>query len=80
MRDNWWRGAGIFLLTTILFSVVSGGIKLLFQFIPYIGDYLHLLSLGKDFYGIFSANNTPDNTWRWEAIAIPQQFAFTKTS
>jgi hypothetical protein len=29
-------------------------------FNPYIGDYDHLLALGKDFYGIFSANNTPD--------------------
>jgi hypothetical protein len=31
------------------------------QFVPYIGDYIHLLALGNDFYGIFSANNTPDN-------------------
>lgn len=30
------------------------------QFQPYVGDYVHLLSVGKDFYGIFSANNTPD--------------------
>jgi hypothetical protein len=29
------------------------------QFDPYLGDYEHLMSLGKDFYGIFSANNTP---------------------
>jgi hypothetical protein len=29
-------------------------------FLPYIGDYLHLMSIGADFYGIFSANNTPD--------------------
>jgi hypothetical protein len=27
---------------------------------PYLGDYVHLQSVGKDFYGIFSANNTPD--------------------
>jgi Repeat of unknown function (DUF346) len=31
------------------------------QFIPYIGDYVHLMAVGQDFYGIFSANNTPDN-------------------
>jgi hypothetical protein len=31
-------------------------------FIPYLGDYIHLLALGDDFYGIFSANNTPDRT------------------
>ncbi|MFL6194353.1 MAG: hypothetical protein ACJ75H_09300, partial [Thermoanaerobaculia bacterium] len=29
-------------------------------FIPYIGDYVHLMTVGKDFFGIFSANNTPD--------------------
>jgi len=28
--------------------------------LPYLGDYLHLLSIGRDFYGIFSANNRPD--------------------
>ncbi|MGK7918004.1 MAG: hypothetical protein AB4038_21125 [Prochloraceae cyanobacterium] len=31
-------------------------------FKPYIGDYLHLMAVGKDFYGIFSANNTPDHS------------------
>ena len=30
------------------------------QFIPYIGDYVHLMAVGPHFYGIFSANNTPD--------------------
>lgn len=30
------------------------------QFQPYIGDYDHLLAVGRDFLGIFSANNTPD--------------------
>jgi hypothetical protein len=29
-------------------------------FLPYIGDYAHLMAVGRDFYGIFSANNTPD--------------------
>jgi hypothetical protein len=28
-------------------------------FDPYLGDYDHLLALGRDFYGIFSANNMP---------------------
>lgn len=27
---------------------------------PYLGDYVHLQAVGKDFYGIFSANNTPN--------------------
>jgi hypothetical protein len=30
-------------------------------FDPYLGDYVHLVAVGKTFYGIFSANNTPDN-------------------
>jgi len=30
-------------------------------FDPYIGDYDHLVAVGRTFYGIFSANNTPDN-------------------
>jgi hypothetical protein len=30
------------------------------QFLPYIGDYNFLLSVGDEFRGIFSANNTPD--------------------
>ena len=28
-------------------------------FSPYLGDYLHMMAVGKDFYGIFSAGNTP---------------------
>jgi len=27
---------------------------------PYLGDYTQVLSIGKDFYGIFSASNYPD--------------------
>jgi hypothetical protein len=29
-------------------------------FDPYIGDYAHLVAVGQRFYGIFSANNTPN--------------------
>ena len=28
---------------------------------PYLGDYLYMMAVGTSFYGIFSANNTPDN-------------------
>ena len=31
-------------------------------FDPYLGDYDHLVAVGTDFCGIFSANNTPDKT------------------
>lgn len=27
--------------------------------VPYIGDYIRLLAVGNDFYGVFSGNNTP---------------------
>lgn len=30
------------------------------SFIPYLGDYVYVQAIGKDFYGIFSASNFPD--------------------
>ena len=30
-------------------------------FLPYLGDYMDLKAVGKDFYGIFSTANTPNN-------------------
>jgi hypothetical protein len=30
------------------------------SFFPYIGDYIRLLAVGADFYGVFCGNNTPD--------------------
>jgi hypothetical protein len=29
------------------------------RFVPYIGDYIRLLAVRKDFYGVFSGNNAP---------------------
>ena len=29
-------------------------------FLPYLGDYVRLLAMGADFYGVFCGNNTPD--------------------
>jgi hypothetical protein len=29
------------------------------QFLPYLGDYAHVLAVGNNFYGIFAANNKP---------------------
>jgi hypothetical protein len=29
-------------------------------FLPYIGDYIRLLAVGADFYGVFCGNNTPN--------------------
>lgn len=28
--------------------------------LPYLGDYVHMLAVGSDFYGVFSTANTPD--------------------
>ncbi|GAB7185036.1 hypothetical protein ATKI12_4867 [Kitasatospora sp. Ki12] len=28
--------------------------------LPYLGDYIRMITVGKDFYGIFCGNNTPD--------------------
>src|SRR5262249_6375316 len=30
------------------------------SFLPYIGDYIRMLSIGTSFYGVFCGNNTPD--------------------
>lgn len=29
-------------------------------FSPYVGDYLHMMAAGKDYYGVFCASNVPD--------------------
>jgi hypothetical protein len=31
------------------------------SFDPYLGDYLSMMAVGRTFYGIFTANNTPDH-------------------
>ncbi len=54
--NDWATAATDFVLATVPANVPAS------TFDPYIGDYANLVSLGKDFYGIFSANNTPINT------------------
>jgi hypothetical protein len=54
--NDWATAATDFVLAT----VPAGAPAPTFQ--PYIGDYANLVAVGKDFYGIFSANNTPDST------------------
>ena len=39
-----------------------------------IGDYASLIAVGKDFYGIFSGNNTPDNA-NFPSLVTYQRFA-----
>ncbi len=44
--------------THILASTPASAPASTFQ--PYLGDYLYMMTVGETFYGIFSANNTPD--------------------
>ncbi|MFQ5824967.1 MAG: hypothetical protein ACE5JB_13005 [bacterium] len=44
---------------------------------PYIGDYVHLMAVGKDFYGIFSANNTPNNANFPQGVTYQRNANFT---
>jgi hypothetical protein len=43
-------------------------------FPPYLGDYIHLQAIGKDWYGVFTANNTPDQA------NFPQQVSFKRNA
>jgi hypothetical protein len=53
--DDWATPAIDFILANVPANTPAP------QFIPYIGDYVHVMAVGAAFYGIFSANNTPDN-------------------
>jgi len=48
---TWW--------TSVLAAVPSGVPAR--SFFPYLGDYVYLQAVGDNFYGVFSANNTPDH-------------------
>jgi hypothetical protein len=47
-------------------------------FDPYLGDYAHLLSVGSDFYGIFSANNEADLTHFPNGVSYQRNHDFSK--
>ena len=49
-NGQWW--------TAVLVTTPSNAPA--FTFHPYLGDYVYLQAHHKDFYGVFSANNTPD--------------------
>jgi len=53
--NDWATAATDFVLATVPANTPPS------DFDPYIGDYANLVSLGKDFYGVFCANNTPNN-------------------
>jgi len=52
--DNWATPA----VTLVLHSAPAGVPAR--TFLPYLGDYVRLLAVGGDFYGVFCGNNAPD--------------------
>jgi hypothetical protein len=51
--DDWRTPATDLLLATVPAATPAQ------VFLPYIGDYVHVMAVGRVFFGIFSANNTP---------------------
>lgn len=45
---------------------------------PYLGDYIYLMAVGKDFYGVFCANNTPDKANFPQGVVYQRNADFTK--
>ncbi|MEV7027695.1 hypothetical protein [Kitasatospora sp. NPDC093558] len=54
--DNWQNDPETTKLHQAPANVPDSGGQL-----PYLGDYIRLLAVGSDFYGVFAGNNTPDN-------------------
>ena len=44
---------------------------------PYLGDYIFLQAVGKDFYGVFCANNTPDKANFPQGVVYQRNANFT---
>ena len=55
MTSNGWSNA----VTPLVLHTAPSNIPAS-TFLPYIGDYIRLLSVGTDFYGVFCGNNTPN--------------------
>jgi hypothetical protein len=52
--DGWGTSPQRFVLHTALSSSPPR------QFFPYLGDYIRLVAVGNDFYGVFAGSNLPD--------------------
>ena len=50
------------------------------SFDPYLGDYIFLMAAGKDFYGAFRANNTPDKANFPQGVVYQRNANFTTHS
>src|SRR3954447_6428823 len=61
--------------TTITLATVPLDIPRKFH--PYLGDYDHLLSVGNDFYGVFSTGNTPDKANFPKGVTYQRNANFT---
>lgn len=48
------------------------------QFLPYLGDYDYLLSVGNEFRGVFSANNTPERANFPQGVTYQRAADFNK--
>jgi hypothetical protein len=46
-------------------------------FLPYLGDYIYLMAVGTTFYGVFSANNTPNNANFPQGVTYQRNANFT---
>src|SRR5271165_4967825 len=46
-------------------------------FLPYLGDYIYLMAVGNNFYGVFSANNTPNHANFPNGVAYQRNANFT---
>jgi hypothetical protein len=44
-------------------------------FDPYIGDYTHLQAVGRNFFGVFSALNTPDGNFFPTGVTFQRRIA-----
>ena len=66
---------GVTWTDTVLCSALSQSPTRTFS--PYLGDYLYMMAVGKDFYGIFSANNTPDLTNFPQGVTYLRNHDFT---
>jgi hypothetical protein len=53
--NDWGSSPDDFLLATVAAATPTQ------VSLPYLGDYVHMMAVGRTFYGVFSANNHPDS-------------------
>ena len=63
----------------VVLASVPAGVPLP-QFLPYVGDYVHVMAVGNEFFGIFSANNTPNPDNFPNKVKYQRNAVFDRTS